>query len=327
MTERAEPCQKLLSLLGTGVRKIWICAVCGRNSFNIAASIFILNFFTMPKIKGPGGRSPLLCVFNGKLALAAFLSILFLGTSCISNKKVVYLQDPASEIPFDSLLTNPYNEYKLREGDILSIDVRTSDPTVTEIFRSASNINNPAMLASNASDVNYLTGFPINSNGDVMLPLVGAVHVDGLLLETAGERIRAAVEKYYKDPYVIVRLGGIRYATLGEFNRPGRYSALQSQLTIFEAISNAGDLTVLANRKEVILIRQYENGQKIHTVDLTRRDIVYSPFYYIQPNDQIYVAPLKIRELGTGVTGIPTVITFLSAVSSIILIIVSVNRL
>ena len=263
------------------------------------------------------------------IRLAPFFGLMLLVfTSCVSNKKVLYMQDPMAQIPTDSLLQNPYNEYHLREGDILSIEVRSSDPTITEIFRSeAAAMNNPAMLANSASDINYLSGFPVNPNGDLELPLVGIVHVQGATVEEAKNRIQTEITRYIKDPYVIVRLGGIRYSTLGEFNRPGRYSVLQSQLTIFEAISNAGDLTLLANRNEVLLIRQYENGQKIHTVDLTTRSLVYSPFYYIQPNDQLYVPPLKIRELGTGVTGIPTIITFLSAVSSIVLIIVSVNRL
>jgi polysaccharide export outer membrane protein len=259
-----------------------------------------------------------------------FIISTLLICSCIPNKKVVYFQDYGhSSVDFDSLIRFNYPKYRLQKGDILSIDVRASDPTVTMIFDSNTNNNQVGQLAMGGADINYLTGFPLNKNGDIELPLVGFVKVEGLSLEEAKETISNELEKYIVEPYVIVRLGGIRYTALGEFRKPGRYAILQSQLTIYEALANAGDLTIVANRREVTIIRQYHDGQRAHKIDLTDRNLITSPFYYIQPNDQIYVEPLKVREIGAGVgvTGFGTATSILSAISSVFLIIVTLNNL
>jgi len=262
-----------------------------------------------------------------------FLPLLFLLLllySCIPNKKVVYLQpNPEEQTMLDTLLKPTYPDYKLQVGDILNVDVKSSDPEITLIFKPSGVLNNQAMLANNAADVNYLNGYPIDVNGDLDLPLVGKIHLEGLTILQSSELIEEEIKKYITDAYVVVRLGGIRYTALGEFNRPGRYAILQSQVTIFEAIANAGDLTVLANRKKALIIRRYADGTKLYEVDLTDRNLFKTPFYYLRPNDQLYLEPLPVRTFGAGVgvTGFQTFTAVLSAVSSALLLVVSLNKL
>ncbi len=257
------------------------------------------------------------------------LLVFNLLVSCIPNNKVVYLQDKSEGALLDTLLKPEYPDYQLQVGDILNIDVKSSDPTIALIFKPSSLASNQAMLANNAADVNYLNGYPIDIYGNLELPLVGKLEMAGLTLKEAKELVEQEVKKYITDAYIQVRLGGIRYSALGEFNRPGRYAILQSQVTIFEAIANAGDLTVLANRQKALLIRQYGDGAKLHEIDLTDRNIFNSSFYYLRPNDQLYLEPLPVRQFGSGVgvTGFQTVTTLLSAISSALLIMVSLNRL
>ncbi len=259
------------------------------------------------------------------------LSWLVLLSSCIPNKKVLYLQAKEnSTVQYDSLLVHNYPEYRLQVGDILNVEVRSSDPTVTQIFRpQGTGLNSAGQLANSAADVNYLTGFPINENGDVDLPLCGLVKVQGKTLTEAHDLIASYIDDYITDPYVLVKLGGIPYTAIGEFRQPGRYLVVKSQLTIFEALANAGDLRITANREKVTMIRQYSKGQKLHRIDLTDRDIMKSEFYYIQPNDQLYIEPLKVREIGAGVgvTSFQTFLQALSAVSTSLLIWVSITRL
>lgn len=253
---------------------------------------------------------------------------LFILSSCVSNNKVLYLQEDENDpISPDSIIEYDYPDYLLQVGDILNVEVKTLDPTVGNIFKA--NTSNAVQLQSSASDINYLTGFTINENGDIELPLVGFVEVKGRTLNEAQEIIEKRLAAFVKDAYVIVRLGGIRYTALGEFRNPGRYSILQNEVTIFEAIANAGDLLSVANRKKVNLIRRYPDGQKLHVVNLTSRSIMKSPYYYIQPGDQIYVEPLKIRVLGSnvGVEGFSTLVNVLSVVSSAVLIIFTVSQL
>lgn len=261
-----------------------------------------------------------------------YLSPLFilLLVSCIPNKKVLYLQSQeAKQLPFDSLIEVSYPEYQLQVGDILNIEVKSSDPSITAIFQGSGNSGNMGNLAQGGADVNYLTGFPLNEAGYIELPLVGSLYLQGKTVEHSKDIIQDAIKQYILDAYVRVRLGGIRYTALGEFNRPGRYSILQSQVTIFEAIANAGDLSILADRQNALIIRQYPEGARIHQVNLTERELMVSEFYYIRPNDQIYLQPLPVRQFGgnLGVTGFQTLTGILSAVSSVLLVIVSLNRL
>ena len=245
-------------------------------------------------------------------------------SSCIPNKKVVYFQDKEETLPYDSLIQPPYNEYRLLEGDIIDIRVKSKDPTLSDLFllqQANSNQNQLMQGAQNGSDIFYLTGYTINSNGDIEIPIIGEVSVVGKTLEEIKPIVRSRIAEYIKEPYVEIKLGGVRFTALGEFNRPGRYGILQSDVTIFEAIANAGDLTILADRKHATLIRQYPDGERVHEIDLTRRDLMNSEFYFIQPNDLLYLAPLKVRELGTGVTGAQTFSTVVATITGIVVII------
>jgi polysaccharide export outer membrane protein len=266
-------------------------------------------------------------VLKGKF-LSPLVLVLLLA-SCIPNQKVLYLQKGNNLVQVDSLISPSYPDYRLQIGDILNVDVKSNNPEIAIIFQKQSMSNAQGQLANNAADVNYLDGYPIDVNGKVDLPLIGKVYVLGETISTVKDKIEVKIKAYIPDAYVQVRLGGLRYTALGEFKRPGRYSILQSQVTIFEAIANAGDLTVLANREKALVIRQYAKGTKIHEVDLTSRNIFNSDFYYLKPNDQLYLEPLPVRQLGAGVgvTGFQTFTSVLSAVSSALLIIVSLNRL
>jgi len=135
-------------------------------------------------------------------------------------------------------------------------------------------------------------------------------------LEEAKAIINTEVQRYFKTYYLQVKLGGIRFATLGEFNRSGKQVILQNQATIYEAIAAAGDLGPLAKRDEIRLIRQYPEGTKIHTINLLDQSIIGSPYYFIQPNDVLYAEPLPQKSYGFGVTGAQTITTLVSALSS-----------
>jgi polysaccharide export outer membrane protein len=209
------------------------------------------------------------------------------------------------------------------------MEIRSVDPSVAEIFKPTGGSNTAGQLAANGADLNYLTGFLINENGDIDLPLIGHLQLAGFTLEESKKQVEYEVKKYINEPYIVVRLGGIRYAAFGEFRRPGRFSILQSKATIFEAIANAGDLTEIANRKKILLQRKYTDGLKTHRIDLTSKGLILSPFLYIQPNAQFYAEPLPVRQLGggVGVTGFQTFTTALCIIPSALLIILSLNRI
>jgi polysaccharide export outer membrane protein len=147
--------------------------------------------------------------------------------------------------------------------------------------------------------------------------------VTGLNLSQAKVAIEEKLDKYFKGAYVSVQLGGIRFSILGEVRAPGKYVVLQNRLTILEALATAGDLTPVANRKKIKILRQLPGEMQVEIIDLTKANLIESPSLYIRPNDVIYVEPLKIRAIGTGVTGTESLTAFatvLSVVSSVLLI-------
>ncbi|CAD5252775.1 Polysaccharide export outer membrane protein [Imperialibacter sp. EC-SDR9] len=245
-------------------------------------------------------------------------------SACISNKKVVYMQEANEEsptVPNDSLLSFPYKTYVVQPGDNLDIKIKSLDGTTDDMFNIGGMATQAAgQLINNASDIFYLTGFNVDANGMIEVPVIGRISVAGKTLAEVRRVVEESAQVYIKDPYISVKLGGIRFTALGEFRAPGRYGVLQNRLTIYEAIASAGDLQIEANRKEALLIRQYPEGQRIHKIDLTNRDLINSEFYYIQPGDQLYVAPLKVRELGTGITTFQTISAVAATITAVFLI-------
>ena len=232
--------------------------------------------------------------------LAAFAS------SCVSNEKIIYLQNLEGEepIPEDSLITYAFSEYRLQYNDIVDVQIQTSDEGMNALFnvQPKGNTNMSQGITSTGGDIYYMTGFSLDKEGFIELPLVGKVNIKNKTLAEAKESIAKELERYFinDDYFIRVKLGGIRYSALGEFRRPGKFVVLQDRMTIFEAIANAGDLSVVAKRDEVLLIRQYPEGTKLHRINLNDRNLIHSPYYFIQPNDQLYVEPMRVRELGAG---------------------------
>ena len=124
-----------------------------------------------------------------------------------------------------------------------------------------------------------------------------------------------------------VKLTGLRYTTSGEVGNPGTNILYQERVNVFQAIANSGEIPVTGNKKNVKIIRQYPQGQKIHSIDLTDVKVMESPYYYIQPNDIIYVEPLKQKTWGTGTTGVQTLGTIITALSLVTTTVLLINRI
>lgn len=237
--------------------------------------------------------------------LFVFLMAL-VASSCVSNEKIIYLQNLEGQepIPEDSLINYAFSEYRLQYNDIVDVQIQTSDESMNALFnvRPQGNMNMAQGITSTGGDIYYMTGFSLDKSGFIELPLVGKVNIKNKTLEEAKMAIAQELQKYFtnNDYFIRVKLGGIRYSALGEFRRPGKFVVLQDRMTIFEAIANAGDLSIVAKRDEVLLIRQYPEGTKLHRINLNDRNLIHTPYYFIQPNDQIYVEPMRVRELGAG---------------------------
>jgi polysaccharide biosynthesis/export protein len=250
-------------------------------------------------------------------------------SSCVPKRELVYLQ--SNEDNTDTTRSFKYSppEYKLQINDIIDVQIRSSSPEANDLFNLAQigSSQNQTSQAAQVGDIFYLTGYSIDNQGLIELPVLGSVSILGLTLKEAKTQIENLVDEYFEEYFLSVKLGGIRYSTIGEFKRPGKYTVLQNQLTIFEAIAQAGDLTIVASRADINLIRQYPNETRIHKINLLDESIIESPFYFIQPNDVIYVEPLKQKSAGLGITGAQTFTVILSAITTSVALILAIQAL
>lgn len=253
------------------------------------------------------------------------LATLFLS-SCIGNKKIVYFQE-RTEVKIADSLIHPYSmeEYRIQKNDILEVKVYSTEKEADDLFNNNSGSAMRRMGGGGqmmgAMDIFFFTGYTISDLGYIDLPVVGGVYVFNKTLVEAKKIISDSLSRYFNSLRLDVRIGGIRFTTLGEFNSPGKSLALQKQLTIFEAIALSGDFTILAKRDKLKLLRQYPEGTKLFEIDLLDKNIINSPFYFVQPNDLIYAEPMKRRVLGFGTSALQTLTAVTSVVTTTLLLI------
>lgn len=245
--------------------------------------------------------------------MSLVISILF--CSCITNKDVVYLQDKGTvtnRLPIQALA----KPYRVQISDILSIDVKALDKELVEIF-------NPTTSDVGSTQQSlYFNGFTVDLHGNIEFPILGKLNVLGYTVDAIENEVKKQLlEKYFKETaliFVTVKLAGLKYTTLGEIANKGTNVLYQDRVNILEAIANAGDILDTGDRKDVLIVRQYPDGQKIHHIDLTDLAAMQSEFYFIQPNDLIMVKPLKRKAIGAGQTATQTLTTVASIFSVLI---------
>lgn len=231
--------------------------------------------------------------------------------SCITNKDVVYLQDKGTTVDDSAQIQSLATPYRVQVGDILSISFKSTDSELKkliEIFQPT----NQASAAGGSQNL-YFSGFTVDLHGNIEFPILEKINVLGHTVDEIEQKIKQALlEKYLKDVseiYITVKLAGLRYTLTGEVAGTGVKTLFQDRVNIIEAISNGGNILPTGDRRDVLVIRQYPGGQKIHHIDLTDKAAMKSPYYYIKPNDMILVKPLKRKALGAGQTARETITT------------------
>jgi len=259
-----------------------------------------------------------------KLLLLTGLLLSLAATSCIPHKDIVYLQNKETANDSVQMMVEQPKPYRIQINDILNIRIKVLDQDDVTIF----NPIGEGSLNASAAERAYFDGFTVDLHGNIKIPELGEINVLGFTTETIEEKIKEKLlEEQFKETaniFVTVKLAGLSYTTMGEVGSPGTQVIFQERVNIFQAIANSGDITVVGDRKRVQIIRQYSQGQEIHELDLTDRNVLNSPYYHIKPNDMIYVLPLKQKTYGTGTTGVETfrtVVTVLTFLTTTLLII------
>jgi len=260
--------------------------------------------------------------------LLLFIAIALSFGSCVSTKQLTYLQEDENEERVDSLMVirKVQEPYRLQVNDLLSIRVKAIDQEEVSIF----NPMNDSDLNATGEERLYYEGFVVDLHGNIRVPSFGEMQVLGFTVEEVRGKIEERLLKdFFKEEaniFVTVKLAGIRYTINGEVRRPGSTIIYRDELSIMEAIANNGDITVVGDRTNVVVIRQYPLGQKVHHIDLTDINAMNSPYYYVQPNDLILVNPLPQKSTGFGVTGLSsftTILALITATTTTVLLLIS----
>lgn len=247
------------------------------------------------------------------MRILSFICLLLFiaNTSCISNKRITYLQNLPGNEPIDLNEFIPYAEvdyvYILQPFDIVDIDFASSDEELVQgfVFQGARGMQGGGMMmgagGGGGSDIFFFTGYTIDKDGFVELPRLGKIKIGGMSEEQARNAVQEAINTYFKeDVFVRLRTAGIRYTTLGEFGSIGTKVIFRNRATIFDALATSGETNILAKREKLFLIRQYDGGTQIHQINLNDRALLSSPFFFIQNNDILYLEPRNIRQFGTA---------------------------
>jgi len=242
------------------------------------------------------------------------LGISILLTSCIPTKDLIYLQNKngvPAEASISEVMSKPY---RLQVNDVLSITIKADDPKLVTIF----NPTNKGETDNVGSSL-YFSGYTVDDHGMIRIPVLGEITAIGYTVEELRMKIeQKLLDEYFKKEaniFVIVRLAGFKYTINGEVGSTGTKFLFQDHVNIMEAIANSGDIAVTGDRKAVTIIRQTPTGTEMHDIDLTDINVMKSPYYNLQPNDYIYVKPLKQKTWGTGKTGIESLSTIITLIS------------
>jgi polysaccharide export outer membrane protein len=254
---------------------------------------------------------------SNQIRIIALFFILFF-TSCSANKEVIYFQDIQNIKKSSVENSAPYKEPLIQPDDNLSINIFTLSPLTGAIINQAAAA---PILGGNANTAvaGQVTGFVVDKNGDVELALAGKIKVGGLTTYEAREIIRERVVKFYNEPNVQVRFANFKVSVLGEVNAPSTYNMPNEKVTIMDALSLAGDLTIYGRRNNVLVVRDINGKKHYEHLDLNSSEIFNSDFFYLRQNDLVYVEPNKARSNANNAAQMQLIGIITSVVSVLIL--------
>ncbi len=231
---------------------------------------------------------------NIRFIVFAILFVSIIG--CDTSKKIAYLQDfdkiSASE---QSGKTTILHDTKILPKDLLTITVITTDPEAARPF----NLTSPTYVTGGGSELiaqPSLQTYLVDNDGQINFPILGKIKLGNLNKEEAENKIEGLLKAYLKEePVVTINFQNYKISVIGEVENPGTFTIPNQKINVFEALALAGDMTIYGRRDNVKILREDADGQKnIITLNLNNAEIIFSPYYYLQQNDVVYVEPNNV---------------------------------
>lgn len=235
------------------------------------------------------------------LTILPVILLVMAVSGCSTTKDVAYVQTAENEM---IIASNELHEARIMPKDIVTITIQANSPDAVAAFNGI--YWSPNQQYNTIAQ--QIRQFLVDNDGKVDLPVIGLLDLSGLTIREAETKIKLALKKYIKEvTSVNLQIKNYRYSVIGEVNRPGTFIAENTKVTIFEALANAGDMTIYGLNREIQLMREESDGSKrLVTLDLQDTSILSSPYYYLQQGDVIYVKPNNAkasnRNISSGTT-------------------------
>ena len=249
-----------------------------------------------------------------------FALIALCASSCVTKKKLTYLREVTAESA-DSVNAHfeAQGEVTIKKADQLTIFISALDQEAVAPYNLYMvNVNDPNSLQLRTTPT--LLTYRVDDQGDIEMPVLGKVHVEGMVRTELEEMIKGMLEQQVVKPMVQVNLVSAKVSVMGEVARPGAVNINNGRLTLFEALAAVGDLTPYGRRDNVLISREVDGKMEFTRINLNNADVYASPYYYLQQNDVVYVSPNAVRSISSSNVGLwlSTVSTLASAATVIV---------
>jgi len=261
------------------------------------------------------------------LKLFVFGLVAILSVSCVTKKKLTYLRTVDAEMA-DSINAHfvPSAEVTIKPADVLTVFISALDQEAVAPYNLYMvNVNDPSSTQIKSTPT--LLTYRVDEDGNVEMPVLGKVHVAGMVRKEVEDYIKSLLEEQVLKPMVQVNLISAKVSVLGEVHKPGYVSISDGRLTVLEALAAAGDMTPYGRRDNVLLSREVNGKMEFVRIDMTKPDLLMSPYYYLQQNDVLYVSPNSVRAINsTNVSLWVSMVSALASAATVIVTIVSVTN-
>ncbi len=244
---------------------------------------------------------------------------LLLFSNCVTHRKMLLLQESKGSVK-DTLQSKLRTQYLLQSGDVVDIKVSSLDPSSVAIFNKSVGVATSAVY--NEASL-YVNGYMVDQFGSINLPLIGDLPVYGISIDSLNNVLDVRLRDYFKYYTVEAKLVNYRVSVLGEVRQAGTQLVYNNNVNVLQVLSNAGGVTDHGNRRKVKVIRKAFGDHEVAVIDVSSDDVINNEYFYLMPNDVVYIEPYKSKAVSLNV---PLFALLISATSLAILVINTVGN-